>query len=134
MASKLGELIVIINNDAQNLAKKVKQGQKPQMSAESRLRVIKSLRMVKDAFISIDEDETVRNSLVVAAREYGASIFAKGGDRYAYEIPEAATCREHNIQIVDGLGDKIQSSSALIANVQIVPDAIDTRVVLRQIL
>ena len=42
-------------------------------------------------------------------------IFAKGGDRYAYEIPETPVCKELGIRIIDGLGAKIQSSSDLAA-------------------
>ena len=30
-----------------------------------------------------------------------------------YEIPESKVCKENNIQIIDGLGDKIRSSSDL---------------------
>ena len=41
-------------------------------------------------------------------------IFAKGGDRFSNEIPEAKVCKELGIKIVDGLGEKIQSSSWLI--------------------
>ncbi len=43
-------------------------------------------------------------------------IFAKGGDRNFQEIPEAEICRKFDIKIIDGLGDKIQSSSWLIKN------------------
>ncbi len=40
-------------------------------------------------------------------------IFAKGGDRFSYEIPEAKVCERLGIKIVDSLGKKIQSSSNL---------------------
>ena len=32
-------------------------------------------------------------------------IFANGGDRKNYEIPESAICKKYNIQIIDGLGE-----------------------------
>jgi len=41
-------------------------------------------------------------------------IFAKGGDRFSSEIPEAKVCQELGIDMVDGLGNKIQSSSWLL--------------------
>ena len=64
--------------------------------------------------MSIDKDGTVCESLGAVKPD----IFAKGGDRYSYEIPEAKVCREHGIEIVDGLGKKIQSSSDLIKNAE----------------
>jgi D-beta-D-heptose 7-phosphate kinase/D-beta-D-heptose 1-phosphate adenosyltransferase len=41
-------------------------------------------------------------------------IFAKGGDRYSSEIPEAAVCKRLGIHMIDGLGAKVQSSSWLL--------------------
>ena len=43
-------------------------------------------------------------------------IFANGGDRKEQEIPEASICRELGIEMRDGLGEKIRSSSELIEN------------------
>ena len=40
-------------------------------------------------------------------------IFANGGDRSLEEIPETAVMKKYNIKMVDGLGDKIRSSSDL---------------------
>ena len=40
-------------------------------------------------------------------------IFANGGDRSTEEVPESVICKKHNIQMTDGLGDKIRSSSDL---------------------
>jgi hypothetical protein len=41
-------------------------------------------------------------------------IFANGGDQNNETIPERAICEELCIQLIDGLGDKIQSSSWLL--------------------
>ena len=41
--------------------------------------------------------------------------FCNGGDQNNTSIPEASICDELGIELVDGLGDKIQSSSWLIA-------------------
>ena len=41
------------------------------------------------------------------------NIFANGGDRKLGEIPETRVMKEHGIMMVDGLGNKIRSSSEL---------------------
>ncbi len=111
-ARKLGSrLIVIVNNDTQAFKKKGYVF----MPQEDRVQIVRSLRCVSDAFISVDEDESVRLSITRARRKYGAIYaFAKGGDRYAREIPEAQICKDYGIRIIDGLGDKLRSSSALV--------------------
>ena len=40
--------------------------------------------------------------------------FANGGDQNNDTIPEADICNELGIKLIDGLGDKIQSSSWLL--------------------
>lgn len=80
------------------------------MSEIERLRIIKELKFVDEIFLSIDNDLSVCKSL----EEVMPDIFAKGGDRTCDEIPEAEICKRLNIKIIDGLGDKIQSSSDLI--------------------
>ena len=47
------------------------------------------------------------------SKQINPDIFAKGGDRTSAEIPESKICSELNIQIIDGLGKKIRSSSDL---------------------
>ena len=44
----------------------------------------------------------------------------RSGDRLNSEIPESKICEELGIEIVDGLGEKIQSSSELIKAGEIV--------------
>ena len=103
-AKKLGDkLIVIVNNDEQAVLKKGK----PFMSQGDRLKIVKSLRCVDEAFISIDNNSSVCESLRLAKPH----IFANGGDRKQEEIPEAGVCEELGIEMVDGLGEKIRSSS-----------------------
>ena len=104
MAAKLGDkLVVIVNNDNQAALKKGA----PFMTEEDRLKIVSSLKCVDEVFLSIDEDPTVCKSLHVV----NPDIFAKGGDRFIDEIPEATTCKEIGAEIVDGLGMKIRSSS-----------------------
>lgn len=106
-AKKLGEkLVVIINNDIQA---KIKKG-KSFMSQEDRMKIVSSLRCVDEVFLSIDEDKSVCKSLEALKPD----IFAKGGDRTIGEIPETPICNQLGIQIIDGLGEKIRSSSELV--------------------
>lgn len=107
-AKSLGDkLVVIVNSDHQRALK----GSKEFMSQEERMIIIKALRCVDEVVLSVDTDGTVCESL----RLVKPHIFAKGGDRFANEIPEAKVCDELGITMVDGLGNKIQSSSWLLA-------------------
>ena len=106
LAKKLGEkLVVIINNNHQCVLKK---GQ-PFMDEADRVEIVKNLKMVDEVFLSIDKDKTVCASLEVLKPD----IFANGGDRSTNEVPESQVCKKYNIKMIDGLGDKIRSSSDL---------------------
>jgi cytidyltransferase-like protein len=105
-AKELGDyLIVIVNNDAQAILKKGK----PFMNEVDRAKIVLSLKPVDEVIIAIDTDQSCCKTL----ETINPDIFAKGGDRFAYEIPEKAICDKLNIKIVDGLGEKIRSSSEL---------------------
>jgi cytidyltransferase-like protein len=106
-AKFLGDrLVVIVNNDYQRALK----GSKEFMEERERLEIVRALRCVDGVMLSIDKDTTVCESL----KQLKPHIFAKGGDRFSSEIPEAKICKELGIQMVDGLGNKIQSSSWLL--------------------
>ena len=106
MAKKLGDkLVVIVNNNYQCELKKGK----PFMDEKDRLTIVSNLKNVDEVFLSIDEDKTVCASL----EKIKPDIFANGGDRKNYEIPESVICKKYDIKIIDGLGDKIRSSSDL---------------------
>ena len=106
MAKELGDyLVVIVNNNHQC---KLKKG-KPFMDQNDRVEIVKALRFVDEVFLSIDQDRTVCKSLEVVKPD----IFANGGDRATSEVPETPVCKKYNIKMVDGLGDKIRSSSKL---------------------
>ena len=106
MASELGDkLIVIVNSDLQA---KLKKGESF-MKEEDRMRIVSALKCVDEVFLSIDKDKSQCESL----RSIKPDIFAKGGDRTSGEIPESKICRELGIEIIDGLGEKIRSSSDL---------------------
>ena len=105
-AKKLGDwLIVIVNNNKQCALKKGKHF----MDENDRVIIVKNIKTVDEVFLSIDDDKTVCKSL----KKLNPDVFANGGDRKNYEIPESKVCRENNIEIIDGLGDKIRSSSDL---------------------
>jgi len=118
-AKSLGDcLVVIINSDYQVTLK----GSKPFMKEEERYTIVNALRCVNVAFMSLDKDKTVCQSIERIVEFYGKDhsyIFAKGGDRFSDEIPEKDVCVKHNIKIVDGLGKKIQSSSNLLREITI---------------
>ena len=105
-AKKLGDkLIVIVNNNHQCVLKKGK----PFMDENDRVNIVSSIKYVDEVFLSIDKDKTVCKSL----EKIKPAIFANGGDRKNYEIPESVICNKYNIEIIDGLGEKIRSSSDL---------------------
>ena len=106
MAKELGDsLVVIVNNNYQCKLKKGKHF----MDENDRVEIVKALRFVDEVFLSVDNDRTVCKSL----EETKPDIFANGGDRATSEVPETPICKKFNIKMVDGLGDKIRSSSSL---------------------
>ena len=110
MANELGDkLVVIINNDEQATLKKGK----PFMAEKDRLEIVFALGIVDEVMISVDEDASVCKSLEMVARfhELSSLTFCKGGDRNFGEVPEVKTCERLDIEMVDGLGEKIRSSS-----------------------
>lgn len=102
------KLVVIVNNDKQAILKKGSTF----MPEQERLKIIRSLRIVDMAVLSVDEDRTVCKTL----RSVRPHIFANGGDQFNDIIPEKPICEELNIELADGLGNKIQSSSWLLEN------------------
>ena len=108
-------LIVIVNSDLQRYLK----GNKEFQLEEERLEIIKSIRYVDWATISIDTDKTQNESIKEIYSIYKDThklAFANGGDQNNNTIPEADICRTFDIELIDGLGDKIQSSSWLLGN------------------
>ena len=107
------ELFVIVNSDLQRALKESKEFQKE----DERLFIVQNIKAVDTAIISIDKDRTVCASIAAIFETYGGQYqfgFANGGDQDNNSIPEAPVCKELGIQLIDGLGDKIQSSSWLL--------------------
>lgn len=110
-ASKLGDkLIVIVNNDHQA---KLKKG-KSFIPCSERVKIVRELSSVDLAIESCDEDRTVCKTLSLLHPH----IFANGGDQNNDTIPEREVCDKMGIKLVDGLGNKIQSSSWLLERVK----------------
>jgi len=109
------KLFVIVNSDHQRKLK----GSKEFQSEIERLIIIRNLRVVDDAMVSIDQDKTQCATLKYLSDLYSGEyqlVFANGGDQNNDTIPESQVCVVNNIMLVDGLGDKIQSSSWLLNN------------------
>jgi hypothetical protein len=107
------ELFVIVNSNLQRELKGSKEFQKE----EERLFIIQNIKVLDEAIISIDTDRTVCESIRSIFKAYGQEYqlgFANGGDQDNNSIPEAPICNELGIQLIGGLGDKIQSSSCLL--------------------
>lgn len=113
-ANEIGDfLIVLVNSDHQRKLK----GSKEFQDESERLQIIQSLKSVGYACISVDKDKTQVESLKMIHRKFGDVFdltFANGGDQTNETIPESLICNELGITLVDGLGDKIQSSSWLL--------------------
>jgi glycerol-3-phosphate cytidylyltransferase-like family protein len=106
-------LFVIVNNDQQRALK----GSKEFQEEAERLLIVSNLKAVDHALLSIDSDRTVCATIAKIAESYLDTYdlaFANGGDQDNQSIPEAAICKKLGIALMDGLGDKIQSSSWLL--------------------
>ena len=106
MAKSLGDsLVVIVNNNHQCSLKKGKFF----MDEHDRVKIVQALSCVDEPPFAKISGFTVCESLDTIKPD----IFANGGDRSTKEVPEAVVCKKNNIKMVDGLGDKIRSSSSL---------------------
>ena len=106
------QLWVIVNSDLQRKLK----GSKEFMDENERYIIINAIRYVDKALISIDQDKTQCSTLTYLADNYNKDFdlfFANGGDQNNDTIAEALICKEKGIGLLEGLGDKIQSSSWL---------------------
>lgn len=119
-ASQLGRLFVIVNNDKQTILK----DSIPFMNEKERLLIIKNLKFVSNALISIDEDRSVRESIKYIYEVYNKIypneewIFANGGpyNRFNANTEEMDLCHSLGIKYMFGFGgvEKNNSSSSLI--------------------
>ena len=107
------QLWVIVNSDHQRELK----GSKEFMLENERLLIVSAIGIVDKALISIDKDKTQCATLADLAEKFLSDYelyFANGGDQNNDSIPEVPVCKEKGIGLLEGLGDKIQSSSWLL--------------------
>jgi len=107
------ELFVIVNSDYQRELK----GSKEFQSEEERMIIVSNIKAVDKTILSIDKDRTVCETLKMISNNYSSQFelaFANGGDQNNTIIPEKPICEKVGIKLIDGLGDKIQSSSWLL--------------------
>jgi cytidyltransferase-like protein len=108
------ELFVVVNNDFQRALK----GSKEFQLQEERVLIVSSLKNVDKVFLSIDQNRTVCDTIKFIYKCFSEDYsfaFANGGDQNNSSIPEAEICYELGIELIEGLGKKIQSSSWLLS-------------------
>lgn len=105
-------VIVVVNNDVQQMLKKGK----IILDENTRIRIIKALRVVDEAMLSVDTDPSVCQTLQLIRQKYPDDelVFGNGGDRDSERaIPETAVCQECNIELVFGIAKLVDSSSRI---------------------
>lgn len=110
------ELFVIVNNDHQRALK----GSKEFQDEEERMLIVSNIKAVDKVILSIDRDRTVCRTIRLIYSKYRNDYelgFANGGDQNNTTSPEKTICTELDIQLFDGLGEKIQSSSWLLTKI-----------------
>ncbi len=111
--AKGDRLIVIVNSDLQRALKNSKEFQKE----DERVFIVSNIKSVDKVFLSIDNDRTVSATIKYIHDQLSTEFtlaFANGGDQNNDSIPEMPICKDLGIELIDGLGDKIQSSSWLL--------------------
>ena len=106
------KLMVIVNNDDQA---KLKKGTHF-MPVDERIKIIQELRCVDYVVKSVDTDRTVCKTLETLVPR--PTYFCNGGDQNNNSIPETDICNKLGIILLDGFGEKIQSSSWLIKHIK----------------
>lgn len=111
-ASKLGKLIVIVNNDKQVSIK----GSYEFQDEQERLKIVRSLKYVDKAFLSIDEDGSVVKTLemIYFLHPWHGFVFCNGGDRKegGCNSAEEEFCKLHDIELAYNVGGNKSGSSS----------------------
>lgn len=112
------KLIVIVNNDIQVRLK----GSIPFYNEYDRLYIVRDLKCVDKAYLSIDYEWTIAKTISKVYSEEASAqdiiLFLNGGDRVSPSEEELKVCQDYNILTVYGVGgyDKPRSSSQAITN------------------
>lgn len=113
-AAKMGELIVILNNDNWLFDKKgfVFQNQK------ERKEIIEAIKYVNKVIITEHIPSDADISVCKELEKIKPNLFVNGGDRQAGNIPEYKLCESLGIKMEFNVGgEKIQSSSELVKKI-----------------
>ena len=73
--------------------------------------IVQHIKEGDRAFLSIDQDRTVSKSLEFLYQQFRNKFrlaFANGENQTNESIPEVSICQKLGIELIDGLGDKIQ--------------------------
>ena len=81
------------------------------MTEKERMLICDAIRYVDCVVLSVDDDRSICKTL--AAMQPRPHYFINGGDQNNKSIPETDVCNANKIIMLDGFGDKIQSSSWL---------------------
>ena len=110
-------LIVIVNNNDQQIAKKGKLI----LDEHDRLRLVRALGVVDEALIAVDTDRTVSATLRHIAETHPDHdlVFANGGDRKPEFVPEAKVCEEYGIRMLFGVGGDQKADSSTRINMEL---------------
>jgi glycerol-3-phosphate cytidylyltransferase/D-beta-D-heptose 7-phosphate kinase/D-beta-D-heptose 1-phosphate adenosyltransferase len=113
---RTGYLVVIVNNDVQQVLKK---GRVIQPEGD-RLRIVRSLRVVDDAILAVEDGPGMDGSFDVVRAAYPETDleFCNGGDRKDLDsLPaeEVEAARRNGITLLYGVGgfDKVDSSTRI---------------------
>jgi D-beta-D-heptose 7-phosphate kinase/D-beta-D-heptose 1-phosphate adenosyltransferase len=109
---KCDDLVVIVNNDRQVELKRAKKF----MDEKERCLIMNNLKAVTEAFVSIDKDKHVCESLLALSKKYENCelTFYNSGDRNSQGSPEEKICNIHGIKTEYLPLPKVNSSSSLL--------------------
>jgi cytidyltransferase-like protein len=120
-AERTGHLIVIVNNDGQQILKKGRIIQEQDVRA----RIVRALRVVDNAYISVDDGPGIGDTLDLIRSEYPDTVleFCNGGDRRDVDdLPaeEMAAAERNRITLHYGIGgtEKADSSTRIMAEME----------------
>lgn len=112
-AKKLGDrLIVILNNDNWYRIK----GREVFMKEDDRKEIIEALECVDEVILTHHTKDSTDISVCKELQKIKPHVFAKGGDRFADNIPEFVLCKQLGIEMAFnvGRGGKVRSSSEIL--------------------
>jgi bifunctional ADP-heptose synthase (sugar kinase/adenylyltransferase) len=92
-------------------------GSKEFQNEDERVFIVSNIKSVDKFFLSIDRDRTVCETTRFIHQQLFSNFelaIANGGDQNNNSISEVPVCQELGIELIDGLGDEIQSSRWLL--------------------